>query len=323
MNRTRRSILRALEAGPASGPDLAAAADISRAAVWKHVEALRQQGFSIDSTADGYVVTDTPEYGSTAAIEYGRTAPYQVRYYDELSSTNQRARELAAEGAENIAVVAGRQTNSRGRLDRPWQSPDGAVSLSILLRPDRPPAHAPLFTLAAAVATVDVARSLGVDAAIKWPNDVIVPENPDAGYGGRKLCGILTEMEGEADRISWLVVGIGLNADIDAAELPDNATSIRSEIDGPVDRGETVRAMLAAFDQQITTLDSVLDAWRDRSVTLGMPVRVETHTDTITGIAEDIVMPGALQIDTGEGIETVHAGDCEHLRPNDRHNDSL
>ncbi len=322
MNRTRRSILRALEAGPASGPDLAAAADISRAAVWKHVEALRQQGFSIDSTADGYVVTDTPEYGSAAAIEYGRTPPYQVRYYDELSSTNERARELAAEGAENIAVVAGRQTNSRGRLDRSWKSPDGAVSLSILLRPDRPPAHAPLFTLAAAVATVDVARSLGVDAAIKWPNDVIVPENPDAGYGGRKLCGILTEMEGEADRISWLVVGIGLNADIDAAELPDNATSIRSGIDGPVDRAEIVQALLAAFDQQITDLDSVLDAWRDRSVTLGMPVRVETHTDTITGIAEDIVMPGALQVDTGDGIETVHAGDCEHLRPNDRHKDN-
>ena len=323
MNRTRRSILRALEAGPASGPDLAASADISRAAVWKHVEALRQQGFSIDSTADGYVVTDAPEYGSAAAIEYGLTAPYQVRYYDELPSTNERARELAAEGAENIAVVAGRQTDSRGRLDRPWKSPDGTVSLSILLRPDRPPAHAPLFTLAAAVATVDVARSLGVDAAIKWPNDVIVPEDPDAGYGGRKLCGILTEMEGEADRISWLVVGIGLNANVDAAELPDNAASIRSEIDGAVDRAETVRALLVAFDQQITDLDSVLDAWRDRSVTLGMPVRVETHTDTITGIAEDIVMPGALQVDTGDGTETVHAGDCEHLRPDDRHKDNV
>lgn len=320
MNRTRRSILRALEAGPVSGPDLAAAADISRAAVWKHVEALRQQGFSIDSTAGGYVVTDSPEYGSAAAIEYGLNAPYQVHYYDELPSTNERARELAGEGAEDVVVVAGTQTNSRGRLDRSWESPDGAVSLSIVLRPDRPPAHAPLFTLAAAVATVDVARSLGVDAAIKWPNDVIVPQNnPDAGYGGRKLCGILTEMEGEADRISWLVVGIGLNADIDAAELPDNAASIRSEIDGPVNRGETVRALLEAFDRQLADLDSVLDAWRDRSVTLGTTVRVETSTHSVTGIAEDIVMPGALQIDTGEGIETVHAGDCEHLRPSDRH----
>ena len=150
MNETRRALLDALGAGPVTGPGLADRLDISRAAVWKQVEALREEGFDIESTNDGYVVSDVPDYGA-ASIEYDLDAPFSIEYHDSVGSTNDRARELAAEGAENVAVVADEQTGSRGRLERAWSAPSGGVWISLLVRPKRPPAHVPVFTLAAAV----------------------------------------------------------------------------------------------------------------------------------------------------------------------------
>ncbi|NUE03313.1 biotin--[acetyl-CoA-carboxylase] ligase [Halorubraceae archaeon YAN] len=319
MNETRRMILSALSSAPVSGPTLAERADISRAAVWKQIEALRSDGFAIESTSDGYVITEVPEYGSSGAIEYGLSAPYTVEYHDTLASTNKRGRELAGEGESDVVVVAGEQTGGRGRLGREFHSPVGGVWMTIVLRPDRPPAHAPLYTLAAAVAVVDAARALGVDAAIKWPNDVLVPETAGkTERGGHKLCGILTEMEGEADRVSWLIVGIGINAAIDATSLPAAATSLQSEISKPINRGDVARTVLTSFHEHTTDLDTVLDAWCERSATIGMEVRVETSTGVIEGTAVDVVSPGALVVETDTGRETVHSGDCEHLRPASR-----
>ncbi len=112
-------------------------------------------------------------------------------------------------------------------------SPSGGIWLSVLFRPDVPMAHAPVFTLAAAVAVTRAAREAGVEAGIKWPNDVLVRHDDAA----RKLAGILTEMEGEADRVSWVVVGIGVNANVDPADLPDEATDESlAERGEPVDR---------------------------------------------------------------------------------------
>ena len=316
MNETRRMILSVLSSKPVSGPQLAERAAISRAAVWKQIEALRDDGFTIESTSDGYVLTDVPEYGSASAIEYGLSAPYTVEYHDALTSTNDRGRELAGEGESNVVVVSEEQTGGRGRLGRSFHSPVGGVWMTIVLRPDRPPAHAPLYTLAAAVAVVDAARALGVEAAIKWPNDVLVPEHAgNTERGGHKLCGILTEMEGEADRISWLIVGIGINAAIDAASLPAAATSLQAETSKPINRSDVARTVLTSFHEHATDLDTVLDAWRERSITIGMEVRVETATGVIEGTAVDVVSPGALVIETEAGNETVYSGDCEHLRP--------
>jgi BirA family biotin operon repressor/biotin-[acetyl-CoA-carboxylase] ligase len=311
MNETRRDLLAALSAadGAVSGPELASRLGVSRAAVWNHVESLREAGFEVASDDDGYRVVAVPEYGA-AAVEYGLAAPYAVEYHDALPSTNDRARELAREGAADVVVLAEEQTGGRGRLDRAWTAPPGGVWLSVLLRPSRPPSHAPLFTLAAAVATVDACRSAGVDAAIKWPNDVVVP-GPD---GDRKLAGVLTEMEGEADRVSWLVVGVGVNANVDRSTLPPGATSLRATA-GDVDRRRFVQSLLARFHDLRGDPDAVLPAWRDRAATLGRRVRVETHGGTVEGEAVDVVHPGALRVRTAEGERVVHAGDCEHLRP--------
>ena len=320
---TRRALLDALEDGPVSGPALAAELDVSRAAVWKAVEALREEGFAVESTSDGYAAPADPAY-CAAGIEFGLDAPYAVEYHESLPSTNDRARELAAEGAADVAVVADEQAGGRGRLDREWVAPSGGVWLSLVTRPTVPPARAPLFTLAAAVATVDACREAGVDAHIKWPNDVLVGA-PDAsvgrgGRGGRKVAGVLTEMEGEADRISWLVAGVGVNANVDAETLPAGATSLREELGEPVDRRRFAATLLERFAALAGTpdrTDRILPAWRDRASTLGKRVRVETSTGSVSGTAVDVESPGALVIDTGEGTRRVHAGDCEHLRDAD------
>ncbi len=321
MNETRRRVLDALAEGPVTGPTLADRLGVSRAAVWKQVEVLREAGFEVASTDDGYELRAVPEFGG-AAVEYGLEAPFGVEYHDTVPSTNDRARELAAEGRENVVVLADAQTGGRGRLDREWTSPPGGIWLSILVRPDVPPAHAPAFTLAAAVATTRAAREAGAEAVIKWPNDILVPgegregsEDDDTQAGERKLAGILTEMEGEADRVSWLVVGIGVNANVDPGTLPAGqpATSLRAEV-GEVDRRLFTQRLLEEFHDLCGGLEAVVAAWREYASTLGRRVRVETPAGEVVGEAVDIRFPGTLVVDTGDGHEEVTAGDCEHLR---------
>ena len=312
MNDTRRALLAALAAGPIDGPTVADRLGVSRAAVWKQVEALRAEGFEVESGDDGYRVTEVPDYGA-AALEFGLGAPYTVEYHDRLASTNDRARELAAKGAADVVVVADEQTGGRGRLDREFVAPAGGIWASLLVRPDRPPAEVPMYTLAAAVAVARAARAVGVEATIKWPNDVLVAGGPD---GERKLCGILTEMEGEADRVSWLVIGPGVNANIDRDALPPGATSLRAEV-GDVDRRRFLQRVLAEIHDLTsgTDLQPVLDAWREYASTLGRRVSVETPHGVVVGRAVDVRFPGSLVVDTDDGERVVHAGDCEHLRP--------
>jgi BirA family biotin operon repressor/biotin-[acetyl-CoA-carboxylase] ligase len=303
MNETRRAVLDAIADEAVSGPDLAARLEVSRAAVWKHIEALREAGFSIESDGGGYRLAAVPDYGGPA-IAFGLNAPFEVEYHDSLPSTNARARDLAAEGETDVAVVANEQTGGRGRLDRAWRSPPGGVWLSVLCRPNLPPAHAPTLTLAAAVAVAETAQEHGVDAGIKWPNDVLV--------GEEKLAGILTEMEGEADRVAWVVVGIGIN--VHPEGLPEDATGLLAHTE-EIDRRAFVQDLLERFNALRAAPLEVLGAWREHALTLGRRVRVETGNGTVVGTARDVEFPGTLVVATDEGPVRVHAGDCEHLRP--------
>jgi len=306
MQPTRKRILQAVADGPVTGPALADDLDVSRAAVWKHVEALREAGFGIESRQPGYELTAVPEFGGEV-VEFGLDAPFDIESHDSIGSTNDRARELAGEGAEDVAVLADEQTGAKGRLERAWASPSGGVWLSLVCRPDLPPAQVPVYTLVAAVATAEAVRGVGVDAGIKWPNDVLV------GDDERKLAGILTEMEGEADRVSWVVVGIGLNANVDSGAVPETATTIREQV-GDVDRAALTRDLLERFDDLRADPGSVLPAWRERAVTLGRRVRVETPGGDVVGEAIDVEFPGTLVVETDQGKKRVSAGDCEHLR---------
>lgn len=321
MNQTRQRILAAIDAGPVSGPTLADELAISRAAVWKHVEALRDEGFVIESDDDGYRLIETPEL-SASALAHGLDVSFDIEYHEEIDSTNRRARELAEDGVTDTVVIASTQTAGRGRLDRHWDSPPGGVYSSIICRPDLPPAEAPLYTLAAAVATTRAARETGVDARIKWPNDVLVVDenseksdgNDGNSYETRKLAGILTEMKGETDRIAWLVVGIGVNVDDPGVE---GATGLEAEVE-TVETNTFVQRLLEEFAALRDDPDAILSAWRDNALTPGRFVRVETPGGEVVGRALDIESPGTLVVEP-EGSDDervrVHAGDCEHLRP--------
>ncbi|WP_182022018.1 biotin--[acetyl-CoA-carboxylase] ligase [Haloquadratum walsbyi] len=323
MNKTRSRLIEMLHdsSAPMSGPTLATRLNISRAAIWKHIEALRDAGFEIDSGPDGYYVASVTGYNGPA-ITFGLEASYRIEYADQYESTNDRARELAKMGTtDDVAVVADAQTGGRGRLDRQWSSPSGGIWVSLLLHPHCSPAELPVYTFAAAVAVVRAVQQCGIDVNIKWPNDVLLSrDTPEINPSdGRKIAGILTETAGEADQVSWLIVGIGLNANVDSTALPPEATSLQSVI-GAVDRRALLQRLLNSFAELTNPidLDNIIDAWRTHSTTLNQRVRITTPRETIEGVAVDIQTPGALIVQTNNGIKTIHAGDCEHLRSTEK-----
>ncbi len=310
MNYTRREILKHIGRGPRPGPWLAERLGLSRNAVWKHIETLRERGFEIETGEEGYELVAVPEFGG-AAVDFGLAAPYEIRYHEQVESTNDIARDLAAAGESDVVVLADEQTGGRGRKDRAWNSPSGGIWMSILLRPDLPPANVPLLTLAAAVAVVEAVGEVGVEASIKWPNDVLVTS---ADGTEAKLAGILTEMAGESSQVAWVVLGIGLNANVDEADVGAGATTLRALV-GDVERRTVVQHLLESFHDLVADPDQILPTWRSHTSTLGREVRVETGSETLTGTARDVTDTGALILETDEGDRTVHAGDCEHLRP--------
>jgi len=260
-----------------------------------------------------------------AGIADGLEAPYDVAFYERIGSTNDRGRELAREGRSGIVVVANEQTGGRGRRDRSWSGPPGGVYCSVVLDPYLDPDDAPMLTLGAAVAVARAAREAGVPAGIKWPNDVVVPvrdgkpveagrpTDPGNAHDGeieeRKLAGILTERT--AGRV---VVGVGVNANVDAERLPAGATTMR-ELVGDVDRRRFLQRLLEEFQDLTADPETIVPAWRELATTLGRRVRVDTPAGEVVGVARSVERPGRLVVETADGLERVSTGDCEHLRP--------
>jgi BirA family biotin operon repressor/biotin-[acetyl-CoA-carboxylase] ligase len=305
-----------------SGEAISDKLGLTRAAVWKHVNALRARGYRIDAVpARGYRLAEVPDRLTALELrpllnthDLGQV----LHAYEELASTNDRARELAEEGAAHgEVVIAEQQTAGRGRRGRAWISPPRKnLYFSAVLRPDLPPARAPEITLVASLAVCDALRQAGVDAGIKWPNDVLA--------GGRKIAGILTELAAEADRVHWIVVGVGVNVNARAEDFPDDlrgeATSVLLERGEPAPRALFAAACLTALEGWLDVHEEqgfgpIREAWRERSVTLGREVRVRVDEGELAGTAEDIDDAGALLVRTASGLERVLAGDVRLVRP--------
>lgn len=307
MDESRTRLLDRLETGPARAETLASELDSSPTAIRGAIADLEAAGFEIERSGERFALRAIPTYGE--AVAYGLDAPFTVDYHETIDSTNERGRTLAADGAADVVVLADRQTGGRGRRDRQWASPSGGVWLSVVLRPGLEPAEFPLLTLAAAISVARAAHESGVNAGIKWPNDVEV--------AGRKLAGILTESGATPGGERWVVVGVGVNANVDAAALPDDrpATSLAAERGTPIDRRVFTQRLLETFQAHRTEPTGVLPAWRTFATTLERRVRVRTPGGPIVGTAVDVTETGALVIRTDGGRETVTVGDCEHLRP--------
>ncbi len=232
-----------------------------------------------------------------------------LHWHATLPSTNAEAMRLAAAGAaEGTVVIAEEQTAGRGRRGRGWTSPAGGVWLSVVLRPALPVDRLPLIGLVAAVAAARAIQSAAaLRAKVKWPNDVLV--------GGAKVAGILTEA---GPGLAWVVLGIGVNANVPAALLPRGApypvTSLLEQAGGPIDRGRLAVALLRELECGYAVLrgedrERVLASWRVCSDTLGRAVRVETMSRVVEGLAVDVDHNGALLVRTPGGIERFVAGD--------------
>ena len=256
-----------------------------------------------------------------AVLALGSPLARVVEVHEALSSTQDRARELALSGAPHgTLVVAGVQTGGRGRLRRAWGSPEGGLWMSLVLRPDLEAAAAPRTTQTAAVAVARALRELGADVGIKWPNDLL------AEPGGRKICGILAESSlrsvrpDEAPRVEHAILGVGLNANLDPADLgvtDREVATLRSELGrdaDPVDLITRILRNLHAELERIHDFAAVLDDWRALSLTLGRHVRVRSSGGILEGRALDISPAGALLLQTADSLEELHEGEVEQLR---------
>jgi BirA family transcriptional regulator, biotin operon repressor / biotin---[acetyl-CoA-carboxylase] ligase len=271
---------------------------------------------------------------SREAIE-GLGSPLAVRvdFHEELDSTQRRARELAQGGAPHGTLVVSKvQKGGRGRLGRRWDSPPGGIWISLVLRPEVPARFAARVTQTAAVGVAKALWSFGVEAHIKWPNDLLVlkPGEPE----GRKICGILAESSAENvpvaakrtgplpddRRMDFVVLGVGLNANLDPEDLnvlDRGVATLRSELGHDVDLLKLLGALLSNLDAELMSIeafDAVLNDWRALNCSLGRPVRVARFGEVLEGRATDLTPEGALLLETPEGTVELFEGEVEHLR---------
>ncbi|MBB6452229.1 BirA family biotin operon repressor/biotin-[acetyl-CoA-carboxylase] ligase [Salirhabdus euzebyi] len=212
-----------------SGQKLSEELNISRAAIWKHMKGLEKDGYKIDAISRvGYRIVAFPDQMSLNTIQWGLNTSWlgQRMYYEpQLDSTQSLAHKLALEGAEHgTVVIADEQLKGRGRLHRKWDSQKGkGIWMSIILRPPLEPQRAPQLTLASAVAIIDMlASQVNVKGQIKWPNDIFIQN--------KKVAGILTEMQAEQDLIQYVIIGIGLNVNQTAEEIPEDLQEIATSL---------------------------------------------------------------------------------------------
>ncbi|MGQ9572522.1 MAG: biotin--[acetyl-CoA-carboxylase] ligase [Dehalococcoidia bacterium] len=231
-----------------------------------------------------------------------------LEYRAAVGSTQDLGRELAQAGAvEGTVVVAGRQTAGRGRLGRSWVSPRGNLYLTLILRPS--PEHLKTLVIIAALAVARaIERVAGLETNLKWPNDVLV--------GGRKICGILSESELVGGRVSYVLVGIGVNVNVDVTTYPEIAalaTSVMTEVGRAVSREALAAALINEFEALYLAAQAgepVHQEWRARLGTLGKEVRVRFGEQVEEGLAEDVDAEGNLVLRRADGSRvTIAAGD--------------
>jgi len=240
----------------------------------------------------------------------------EIIYYNELESTNILAHKIANSVKQGTVIIAESQTQGRGRTGHKWISPEGGIWLSIILKPDINPSHAPRLTILAGVSVAKTIQSYGIDAKIKWPNDILI------NY--KKVCGILTEMEAEIDVVKYCIVGIGIDANVDTELFPDeyrdSSTSLKKEFGHEIDKIEFIKRFLEQFDSDYIDFENgkflqILDEWRRMSATIGEWVKITTHTGSIYGEVVGVNNDGTLILESEDGnLKKIVAGTLEHLK---------
>jgi len=296
-------------AGWKSGEELSRQMAMTRSAVWKHIVKLREEGYNIESSPrKGYRLADPDLIVASDVLKDlagGLFDRPQSRFLRQTASTNLDARHLAETGApEGTLVVADSQDSGKGRRARKWFSPPGlGIYLSFVLRPAISPAEAAKITLLTSVSTAEALSELtGLQARIKWPNDILA--------GGKKIAGILAEISTELDSINYMVVGLGLNINVPLGAFPEElrgtATSVLIETGREFSRAQLLKAILRDFERRYGAarrdgFQSALKRWRELSDVIGKNIRVETAGETVKGTVVELDRDGALVLRDSRG----------------------
>lgn len=295
---------------------------ISEKQLKDYLSSLEMEGYPIEySQGKGYRIIKTPSLLLPYEIQKGLQTKYvgqKIYYYKQVKSTNEVAKELAEEGApEGTIIIAESQSSGRGRWGKKWISPKGGVWMTIILRPDIEPARAAQLTLVTGVA---VARTLqgecGLDVGIKWPNDILI--------GDKKVCGILTEANAIQDSLEYVVVGVGIDLNVDVnlfpPDLREGATSLKLELEREIPGAKLVQRFLENFEQLYNQFREegfieILKEWRKLSSTIGSYVEVHKKGRIVQGEAVGINREGALILELDDGnLRKIISGECIHIK---------
>lgn len=292
--------------GIVSGQVLSDKLGISRVSIWKHIQKLQALGYDIITTAKGYRLDNSPDVPYPWEFP-GRES--KIVYYPELPSTMDAAKDLARKDCPHFTtVIAGRQISGRGRLQREWFSEKGGLYFTMVLRPDIPPVLSFRVSFLASLTLAGLLHeAFGIDARVKWPNDILVDE--------RKISGMLSELEAEADRVAFINIGVGINVNNDPSTIVPEATSLKRVLGREVSKKDLLSRYLEAFERrmQTTAFDGIIEEWKQYTMTLNRDVRVVTTHEVLEGRAVDVDDTGALILKCADGsLKKILYGDCFH-----------
>lgn len=298
-----------------SGQIISEKLSVSRAAVWKHINQIKEEGYVIESVSrKGYRLISMPDVPTYEELKDNLNTKYigrKVLYFETIGSTNSKAKELASLGEkEGTVIIAEEQSMGRGRLGRAWSSPKyKGIWMSLILKPDIEPYYASKITLVAAAAVARTLIDMGINIKIKWPNDLVLNK--------KKVCGILTEMSGEINKVNYIIIGIGMNVNIEeeefSNELKNTATSLKVEYLKTFSRKEIAAKMLNNFEKLYEefknekNIKSSIKICRENSVLLGEDIKIISQNVVKKAKALDINDDGELvvQFEDGEIVNII------------------
>ena len=303
-----------------SGQDLSDVLKISRVAVWKHIKKIQTLGYKIESKQKlGYRLIDNTE--KLLPWEITRDLKTQligkrVYYFEEIDSTQNFAQNIAADKKENgTIIIAEKQTSGRGRLDRKWTSPKGGIWFSLIIHPKFDVSSSTLIPILSAVALSKSIKSvLGLETEVKWPNDITM--------NGKKVAGVLVDASFQTNSIDYLILGIGINFDIDAKKLEKRLTKTPNFYGIDSLRGKEnktppktlLKEFLLQFEKNLFQLDKgekskIIKEWTKRAAGIGKKITINTSNGKISGISQGIDNDGALKIKTRNETKKIYVGD--------------
>ncbi len=302
--------------GYVSGQELCNKFGVSRTAIWKAINQLKDMGYEIEAVPNkGYHLVSAPDVMNEAEIKsllHTEWAGQELFCFDEIDSTNTKAKELAEQGyPSGTLIVADRQIAGRGRRGRSWDSPAGiGIFMTLLLKPDINPNNASMLTLVTALATAQAISDVtGAEAKIKWPNDIVI--------NGKKVCGILTEMSAQFDYINHIVIGIGINVHNESfpEEIRETASSLLLESGKRIHRADLIARFLERFEAgyaiflQTEDLEGLMEDYNALLVNIQKQVRILDPKEPFEGKAIGITKRGELIVDTWESRKLVSSGE--------------